>query len=730
MGAALGHRGDEGVTEMATPALDALALRMGIEPEYHDVRGELIRAGTETKRALLAAMGVPAADETQASAALQAIARAEWQEPLPPVAVLRADAGVPRIGLRLPAGTEGLVWRVALEDGGTRRGEAAFGALDLAEATEIEGTRIEHRLLALPGDLPMGYHTLSLEPGGASMALIVSPGRCWLPEGDRRLWGVAAQLYLLRSAGDWGIGDFGDLRSLVEIAAARGAAVIGLNPLHALFPDNPEAASPYSPASRLLLNVLNIDVTALPELPECRPAAERIAAPEFRQRLEAARAAPLVDYAAVTALKLDVLRLLFDAFRGGADPARREAFAAFRQERGEVLERSCLFLALRAHFAAQDSALSWWRVWPEGFRGPASPEVRRFAEEHAAEVEFQLWLQWVADSQLGAAAEAATARGMAVGLYRDLAVGADSAGAETWTNQKAVLSGVQVGAPRDIFNPAGQDWGLPPFHPRALRAEGYRSFVELVRANMRHAGGLRIDHVMGLMHLFCIPAGRKPAEGAYIAYPLDDLIGILALESVRNRCLVVGEDLGTVPPGFRERMAAANILSYRILSFEQEADGRFNPPEAYPRLALAVVGSHDLPTLRGWWDGRDIALKRRYGLLTEEETRWQEETRARDKATLLRALREADLLEGDQPDMAELSRAVHGFLGRSAAMLAVAQLDDMLDEPEQVNVPSTDREHPNWRRKLAVPLEGFAGHPGFEDAAAVLRAERGGAAHV
>jgi 4-alpha-glucanotransferase len=250
--------------------------------------------------------------------------------------------------------------------------------------------------------------------------------------------------------------------------------------------------------------------------------------------------------------------------------------------------------------------------------------------------------------------------------------------------------------------------------------------VELVRANMRHAGGLRIDHVMGLLHLFCIPAGRKPAEGAYIAYPLNDLVGILALESQRNRCLVVGEDLGTVPDGFRERMAAANILSYRILSFEQdEASGAFHPPEAYPPLALAVLGSHDLPTLRGWWEGRDIDLKRRYDLLTDEETDWQRALRVRDKEKLLEVLRAGGMLSGDEPDLAALSAAAHCFLARSAAILAVAQLDDMLDEPDQVNVPSTSWEHPNWRRKLSVPLEALDGHPEFEAVSEIFRTESG-----
>jgi 4-alpha-glucanotransferase len=343
------------------------------------------------------------------------------------------------------------------------------------------------------------------------------------------------------------------------------------------------------------------------------------------------------------------------------------------------------------------------------------------------------WLQWLADSQLAVAAEAARARGMAVGLYRDLAVGADSAGAETWADQKAVLRGVQVGAPRDIFNPAGQDWGLPPFHPRALRAEGYRSFIDLVRANMRHAGGLRIDHVMGLLRLFCIPAGHKPVDGAYIAYPIDDLVGILALESQRNRCLVVGEDLGTVPEGFRERMAAARILSYRIMFFEQaEPTGAFVPPEAYPPVAMAVLGSHDLPTLRGWWEGRDLVLKERYGLLpTAEEVRLQWDLRHRDKAALLDALRAAQLLPpgGAEPPLDALSRATHRFLARSASLLAVAQLDDLLDEGDQVNVPSTSWEHANWRRRQSVALEALPQHPGFEAITALFRAERGRSAH-
>ena len=579
----------------------------------------------------------------------------------------------------------------------------------------------------LEGELPWGYHHLAIEPGDASILLVITPGRCWLPPAlaeGQRLWGIAAQLYLLRSGTDWGIGDFGDLRKLVELAADHGADVIGLNPLHAMFPDSPEQASPYSPASRLLLNILNIDVTAVPELLHCPEMRNLIASEAFGNNVQACRAKHLVDYAEVTAMKLSVLEKLFDA----TDPAPRRAFEGFRGERGEVLERSCLFLALREHFAREDPSHADWHVWPEEYRDPTSPAVARFAEENRHRLDFLAWLQWVADEQLGAAAATARDRGMAVGLYRDLAVGADRAGAETWADATAVVSGAQVGAPPDIYNPAGQNWELPPFHPRALREEGYRSFIQLVRANMRHAGGLRIDHAMGLQHLYWVPQGQKPSAGAYVRYPIEDLIGILALESHRHQCLVVGEDLGTVPEGFRERMAEANILSYRVLFFEQEPEtGTFLPPSAYPELALATVGSHDLPTLRGWWEGRDIDLKERLGLFPEVgEASRQRQARERDRMQLLKALRREKLLPGGgEPDIPALARAIHAFLARTPSVLAMAQIDDLTDEADPVNVPATSDEHPNWRRRLSMTLEELAARSRFVDIAEIFRAERG-----
>jgi 4-alpha-glucanotransferase len=361
--------------------------------------------------------------------------------------------------------------------------------------------------------------------------VIVTPGQCWLPESLRageRLAGLSAALYLLRSDENWGIGDFTDLRGLVELAAERGADVIGLNPLHENFLDDPEQASPYSPASRLVLNPLNIDVTAIPEFARSAAAQALLAQPEFAARLAACRTAPLVDYSGVAALKLAMLRLVYAEFRATGAPARQAEFARARAGRSAEVERTFVFLALREHFARAGRAAAW-QQWPAAYRDPGSAAVASFAREHADEVSFMAWLEWVADEQLAAAARAATP--MRVGLYRDLAVGADPAGAETWLGARAVVASARIGAPPDIHNPAGQNWGLPPFHPQHLRAQAYRSFIELVRANMRHAGGLRIDHVMALQHAYCIPDGAAPAHGAYLEYPLDDLLGILALES-------------------------------------------------------------------------------------------------------------------------------------------------------------------------------------------------------
>ncbi|MDN5872267.1 MAG: 4-alpha-glucanotransferase [Nitrococcus sp.] len=709
---------------------------MGIEPYFQSATGEIQRATADMKRGLLAAMGFEEAEGRDAEAALEDLEHSQWRQTLPPVAVVRKSRLPLAVPVRLPVETGPLRWAIQEEEGINHEGSASFPDLELLRSAEHGGRAYECRRLVIDVPLRLGYHCLRIEDAGADtaeMRLIITPDRCYLPaglSGDRRRWGISAQLYLLRSERNWGIGDFSDLQRLIAIAAELGASVIGLNPLHAMFPDDPERASPYSPASRLFLNILYIDVTAVPELDCSHKVRSLVETPEFRRDLAAVRRASRVDYAGVARLKLPVLELLFATFQAQAEPERHEAFAAFRREQGAALERFCLFQALREHFALRSPEQADWRCWPAQYHEPDATAVTRFARAHAPRIDFLAWTQWVADCQLAEAARTARAAGMSIGLYRDLAVGADSAGAEIWSAPNVVIASAHVGAPPDILNPAGQDWHLPPFNPHALRRQGYAEFVDLIRSSMRHAGGLRIDHVMGLQHLYWIPTGQSPAQGAYVSYPLDDLLGILALESQRQRCIVVGEDLGTVPEGFRERMSAAGVLSYRVVLFECREDGSFLGPEEYPALALATIGSHDLATLRGWWEERDIDLKEEKALYPSAgEARKQRERRSQERTQLLRALRNAGLalsegFNGNSRYDAPLAAAVHEFLAGTRSGIAVAQLDELTDERDQVNLPATTDQYPNWRRKQSLPLELMAADPRVQTLAGILSKAR------
>jgi 4-alpha-glucanotransferase len=718
----------------AVSVLDQLAERMGIEPEFKDATGKIRRTDPKVSRSLLNSMGLQVENARKAQSMLRELERAEAGCSLPRVMVVAQSATRLAVPLTLPRGIEVVRWSVREEDGASRGGEVSFSQLAPLRARKT-GSAVERRHLVIQAPPKIGYHWLRIEAHGlepAEMRLIVVPQRCYVPEGlaeDTPVWGISLQLYLLRSQHNWGIGDFGDLKRFAEFAAELGASVIGLNPLHAMFLDAPEKASPYSPASRLFLNVLFIEIPAVPEWSSGARARAMAEAPDFQRDLAHCRAAPLVDYEAVARLKLPLLRALFDVFRSDADGGRRQAFEDFRRQQGDALERFCRFQALREHFAAQESRQADWRNWPKDYQDPGSASVARFAHEHRDRIDFLAWTQWTADQQLAEAAEAARAKGMTIGIYRDLAVGADSAGAETWARPSLVVSSAHVGAPPDILNPAGQDWGLPPFNPHALRTEAYSGFIDLVRANMRHAGGLRIDHVMGLQHLYWIPEGFAPAEGAYVSYSMDDLVGILALESRRHRCLVVGEDLGTVPEGFRERMEVAGILSYRVLFFEFDAKGSFVQPQDYPPLALATPGSHDLATLRGWWEAHDIALKSRHGLYpSADEEHRQHEQRAKERVALLRALEAAGLglpdLDATGPFRSNLGDAVHAFLARTRAGLAMVQLDDLTDERDQVNLPGTTDQHPNWRRKQSLSLEELSTNPRVRALAHILNSAR------
>lgn len=695
-----------------------LAAAHGIEAGFHDIWGRRHEASDATLRALLADLGVPADSDADVDRELAATHPRYWHRLAEPVVAVDARSARFEVAVRLARRSPGerIAWRLSVETGASAQGDDAVDALALREASDVHGIAHELRTLAIPVALPPGYHRLELRAGAASAEVLVvaAPATCYRPPllaGHARVWGWSVQLYALRSSRNWGIGDFGDLLELVDLAALRGACAIGLNPLHARVARDPGRASPYSPSSRLWLDTLAIDVEAIEDFGECDAARERVGEPAFQARLAALREAGLIDHEGVSRAKHEVLRELHAHFRSrhlAQDSPRAREFRAFQAQAGEALRRHASFEAMQ-----------------EG------------AGEDAQRVEYHEYLQWQADRQLARAAARCRELGMAIGLYLDLAVSVDRSGSDVWSFPGCFAATASVGAPPDDFNLSGQDWGLPPLLAQASRERGHEPFVLALRANMRHAGALRIDHVMGLMRLYWVPRGAGAHAGAYVRYPLDELLAIVRLESHRNRCVVVGEDLGTVPDAVREALARAGVLSYRLLYFQRDASGEFLPARDYPHDALVSIGTHDLPTLAGWWQGRDIELRDSLGLFPDEATRERlRDERALDRRRLLDALARAGRLPAHagvhlDPDAlargpltAALVEAIHGWLASTPSRLMMVQPEDWIGALEQNNLPGTVDEHPNWRRKLALSIDELRADAAGARLAAVLARER------
>jgi len=570
-------------------------------------------------------------------------------------------------------------------------------------ATLVLETGQERPLPAeLPGDLPPGWHRVQGRTGATT--LVVAPGRCHLPaelEGGGRAWGWAAQLYAVRSRASWGIGDLGDLAGLLAATAPLGAGFALLNPLHAAMPTEP---SPYNPSSRVFRNPLYLHVEDVPELTGLDP--------RDRARVEAlARAGQTlldkdrIDRPAVYRLKDEALRLAQAAL--GRAPGRRDGLAAYRAATPN-LERFATFCALQ-HVHGPD-----WRTWPAAYRHPGRPEVGAFGEQHHLEVAYHAWLQWLLDEQL-----AAVRPGWGqLGVVNDLAIGFAPDGFDAWSFQDELAAGMSVGAPPDPLGPRGQDWGLPAFVPDRLTAGGYAPFAQTIRAGMAHAAGLRIDHVMGLFRLFWIPEGAEPAQGTYVRYPADDLLGVLALESAAAQALVVGEDLGTVEPGVRERLAAEGVLSYRLAWFERGPDDGRRRAADYPRLALAATTTHDLPTVAGFFSGTDIDHLYDIGVATPGGPEQADQEAQRE--SLCRLLEEEGLLAPDERSVPAIVAALYGFLARTPSMLVAATLEDAVESHDRPNVPGTIDQRPNWSLSLPVPLDDLAADPRVRRLAGIL----------
>jgi 4-alpha-glucanotransferase len=657
---------------MTLDQLRRAARARGVATRFTDATGGDHQVSEATLRAVLAAMG----DEPPPSGGA-------W----PPVVVARvgrANAWRPPAGER-PA--------VLLESG--------------------EERPLPH---ALPGDLPLGRHRVEGRRG--STTLVVAPGRCHLPpalEAGGRAWGWAVQLYALRSRASWGVGDLADLAGLLAATAPLGAGFALVNPLHAAPPTEP---SPYNPSSRVFRNPLYIRVEAVPEL-HGLPPGERARVEELARQGRRLLDRDRIDRRVTARLKDEALRLAHAALP--RLPARWAGLAAYRAAT-PGLEEFAAFCTLQ-HAHGPD-----WRTWPAAYRHPARPEVARVRAEHQAEVGYHAWLQWLLDEQLAAAptpaggtGPASPARGGArPWLLNDLAVGFAPDGFDAWSFQGELAAGITVGAPPDPLGPRGQDWGVPAFVPARLAAHAHEPFARTIRAGMAHAGGLRIDHVMGLFRLFWIPEGAEPADGTYVAYPADDLLGVLALESARAGALVVGEDLGTVAPGVRERLAAEGVLSYRLAWFERGADGRRRRAAAYPRLALAAATTHDLPTVAGFLEGDDLAHLRDIGVVAGGGFDAAAAAQERERASLRRLLEDEGLLDAGERDTGATIAALHAFLAGTPAMLVAATLEDALEAGDRPNVPGTTIERPNWSLPLPVPLDDLAGDPRVRRLAAIL----------
>lgn len=545
--------------------------------------------------------------------------------------------------------------------------------------------------------------------------------RCFLPDWQR-CWGIAAQLYSLRSARNWGIGDFTDLRRLVELAAAAGADFVGVNPLHAVYAADPTRISPYSPSSREFLNVLYLDPLMMTGYADASAARAAVGGHRFQALLTAQRERPTVDYPEIAAVKHSIFRVVFEAFEHRMRAAPRDAavreFGDFVRVQGAPLRRFALYQALSslAGFGPD------WMNWPAEFRDPAGPAAAEFAERHARDLRYHAFLQWQADQQLATCATAARAGGMRVGLYLDLALGCAPDSAEGWAEQDKLVPDFHIGAPPDDWNANGQDWGLFAYNPEATLRTGCADYRRVVAANMTHAGALRIDHVLGFNRLFLVPAGGKPVDGAYLRMPFDAFAAAAATESAARRCIVVGEDLGTVPVGLPPRLAAAAILSYRLLIFARR-DGRYLDPADYPPNALVALATHDLPTWRGFWDGRDIALK--FGLGIQPVGLTQDQALA-TRATERQSIRDAFMRAGlDTSDAATLAVAAHRFLARTPSRLALVQLEDLAHEMEQVNLPGAPvGAYPSFTRKLSRNLDAIFADPTTNAILTAMRAER------
>lgn len=704
--------------------VDRLAPLCGIEPEYIDIWGNHHRTSLETKLAILKALGLETRNEESLRGELSNLEEKRFLEPVlvrtqkelsKGFPIYLSDKSIPRNFEIEISGDNGKIWGRKFREGyQPPRGKLGVNS---------------HRL-PLPLDLPLGYYELKVvaapdESPTGSFRLVVYPETVYLPEflrGKGKTWGIFLPLYALKSGRNWGVGDLQDLRELmVWMGKELQAGFVGINPLHAIKNRRPYNLSPYFPSIRNYRNFIYLDVEGVPEFRECPEAQKMVKGKDFQRELAALRSSPLVDYERVASLKLKVLELLFKNFLEKDHPGRAQDFSRYREKEGKALEEFATFQALSEHFPDRV-----WPNWPREYRDPKSEEVRSFQRSHQRRILFYQYIQWNIEEQLEQITREAHKSGIPLGLYEDLALGVEGCGAEAWSNQGIFAFGAELGAPPDEFFPKGQRWGLPPVIPDRLREEGYRSYIQILRHNLPLGGALRIDHVMGLFHSFWVPSGITPKDGAYVrGYPRE-LLSIMALESHLRKTLIIGEDLGTVPPRVRADLKNWGILSTKVFYFERASDGGPIPPEHYPALALAGINTHDMPTLSGFWRLRDIEWREKLGLYPQTEMAEEERGRREaQKKAILKALKSRGLLFSRANLEMELLRAVISWLSLTPCKLLILNIWDLLGEEEQQNLPGTVENHPNWCQKIPHEIEKIISDQRVRELADLVNSVRG-----
>jgi 4-alpha-glucanotransferase len=700
-------------------ALDRATEHWGIEREYWDIWGKHHTATPEMISAVLSSLHVACSTKEELDRALWHEFRDEWSRPVAPTLVV--DAADARIAVRVPEAQAANPVELELhwEDGRTER-RSIHG--EPGRPAELDENRIRELFLVL-GAVPLGYHEITVILPGAepcTTRLIACPGRAYFPAQlahNGRAAGAGFSLYSVRSDRNWGCGDFTDLDGVVEwVARDTGASFVALNPLHSIPNRQPYNTSPYLPNCAFYKNPIYVDVERIPDFQSSAWAAKLLACAAIQQEIAALRDSEFVEYERVYRLKLVFLKAAFREFlreyRTGS--ARAREFRAYVEREAELLDKYAVYCALDEiqHKRNRDVWLS--SDWPREYHDPNSEATDAFANEHWRLVLFFKYVQWQIEEQLKAAQQRAKQRGMAIGLYHDLALATDRFGADLWANRRFYVEGCRVGAPPDDFAPNGQDWSFPPPNSAEHYRDGYRLFVESIRKNLKHGGALRIDHVMRFFRLFWIPDGLDASRGVYVRDRPGDLIRILALESVRNQVIIIGEDLGTVGDDVREALNKFGILSYRLFYFERRADGRFKTPGEYPKQALVSSSTHDLPTLIGFWENRDIEARRKAGVLGDDNAyQWQLRNRAGEKQKIIEILHETGLLPpgytrnaADLPNLTgELHNAIVGFLASTPSTLMVLGEEDLVKQEDQQNLPGTTAEYPNWRHKTRFTVE-------------------------